>query len=240
MKRTLGIFAGILLLLSSCSNFMGKRIRGNGKISTETRTAATFTGVKVSGAIDLYVSTGATAAIRVDADENLLKYIIVENEGDMLKIRTKNGVNLKPSRAIRVYVSAPAFSRLEASGACDIYTENKIVNQGTMQVDLSGASDARLELNAPRVNVDVSGAGSVTLKGETRDFNVDGSGSTDIKCYELLAENTKVDISGAGSAEVFASIKLDVEVTGAADVKYKGNATVNQRVSGAGSVKKTD
>lgn len=240
MKRTLGIFAGILLLLSSCSNFMGKRIRGNGKISTETRTAATFTGVKVSGAIDLYVSTGATAAIRVDADENLLKYIIVENEGDMLKIRTKNGVNLKPSRAIRVYVSAPAFARLEASGACDIYTENKIVNQGTMQVDLSGASDARLELNAPRVDVDVSGAGSVTLKGETRDFNVDGSGSTDIKCYELLAENTKVDISGAGSAEVFASIKLDVEVTGAADVKYKGNATVNQRVSGAGSVKKTD
>jgi hypothetical protein len=90
------------------------------------------------------------------------------------------------------------------------------------------------------VNVDVSGASSVTLKGETRDFIVEGSGSTDVKCYELLAESTRVDISGASSAQVFASVKLDVDVSGAADVKYKGNAVVNQQVSGAGSVKKTD
>jgi hypothetical protein len=35
-------------------------------------------------------------------------------------------------------------------------------------------------------------------------------------------------------------VKLDVDVSGAADVKYKGNATVSQRVSGAGSVKKVN
>ena len=45
-------------------------------------------------------------------------------------------------------------------------------------------------------------------------------------------------MSGAGDAEVFASVKLDVEVSGASDVKYKGNAAVSQDVSGAGSVKK--
>lgn len=240
MKRVSIFLAALLLVLSSCSNFMGKRIRGNGKISTETRTASSFNGVRVSGAIDLYVSNGASTAVRVEADENLMKYIIVENDGDVLKIRPKSGINLKPSRSIRVYVSAPAFSRLEASGACDIFSENKIQSQGTLQIDLSGASDAKIDLNAPKVDVDVSGACSVTLKGETRDFMVEGSGSTDIKCYELLAENTKVDISGAGNAQVFASVKLDVDVSGAADVKYKGNATVNQQISGAGSVKKTD
>ena len=240
MKRISILLAALLLVFSSCSNFMGKRIRGNGKVTSETRTASTFSGVKVSGAIDLYVSNGASTAIRVYSDENLMKYIIVENDGDMLKIRPKSGINLKPSRAIRVYVSAPSFSRLEASGACDIFSENKILSQGTLQLDLSGASDAKLDLNAPKVDVDVSGACSVTLKGETRDFTVEGSGSTDIKCYELLAENTKVDISGAGNAQVFASVKLDVDVSGAADVKYKGNATVSQQVSGAGSVKKTD
>lgn len=240
MKRLSILFAVVLLVFSSCSNFMGKRVRGNGKISTENRTASSFSGVKVSGAIDLYVSNGASAAIRVEADENLMKYIIVENDGDMLKIRPKSGINLKPSRAIRVYVSAPSFSRLEASGACDIFSENKILSQGPLQIDLSGASDAKIDLNAPKVDVDVSGACSVTLKGETRDFTVEGSGSTDIKCYDLLAENTKVDISGAGNAQVFASVKLDVDVSGAADVKYKGNATVSQQVSGAGSVKKTD
>ena len=240
MKRILVMLTGALLVLSSCSNFMGKRVRGNGKMATETRTAGSFTGVKVSGAIDLYVRTDSVTAVRVDGDENLLKYVEVDLDGSMLRIRTKNGINLKPTRSIKVYVSAPEFTRLHASGACDIFTENKISSSSTLNVDLSGASDAKLEVNAPAVNVEVSGAGSVTLKGETRDFSVDGSGSTDIKCYELLAENTKVDISGAGNAEVFASVKLDVGVSGAADVKYKGNATVSQRVSGAGSVKKTD
>lgn len=240
MKRIFLFLISAMLLLTSCSNFMGKRVRGNGKMGSEARTASSFNGVKVSGAIDLYVSTDSTVSIKVDGDENLLNYVIIENDGDMLRIRTKSGINLRPTRGIRVYISAPSYSRLEASGACDIFTENKIISKGTLNVDLSGASDAKLDVNAPGVNVDVSGAGSVTLKGETRDFSVDGSGSTDIKCFELLAENTRVDISGAGNAEVFASVKLDVDVSGAADVKYKGNATVSQRVTGAGSVKKID
>lgn len=240
MKRNFLFLVFSLVLLTSCSDFFGRRVRGNGKLSTETRAAASFNGVKVSGAIDLYVRQDSSPSIKIEADENLLKYIEIENDGNMLVIHTKRGVNLRPSRSIRVYVGAPSFSRLEASGACDIFSENKISSPETLNIDLSGASDAKLNVNAPRVDVDVSGAGTVTLKGETRDFSVDGSGSTDIKCYELLAENTKVGISGAGSAEVFASVKLDVDVSGAADVRYKGNGTVSQRVSGAGSVKKTD
>jgi hypothetical protein len=240
MKRIFLFLVFSLVLLTSCRDFFGRRVRGNGKLSTETRTAASFNGVKVSGAIDLYVRQNSSPSIKIEADENLLKYIEIENDGNMLVIHTKRGVNLRPTRSLRVYIGAPAFSRLEASGACDIFSENKISSPETLNIDLSGASDAKLEVNAPRVDVDVSGAGTVTLKGETRDFSVDGSGSTDIKCYGLLAENTKVGISGAGSAEVFASVKLDVDVSGAADVRYKGNGTVSQRVSGAGSVKKTD
>jgi hypothetical protein len=240
MKRIFVILFLAISMLTSCSDFFGRRVRGNGKLATETRTAASFSGVKVSGAIDLYVRQDSSPSIKIQADENLLKYIEIRNDGNMLVIRTKSGVNLRPSRSIRVYIGAPAFSRLEASGACDIFSENRISSLEALKIDLSGASDAKLDVNAPKVEVDVSGAGTVTLKGETRDFSVDGSGSTDIKCYELLSENTKVDISGAGSAEVFASVKLDVDVSGAADVRYKGNGTVSQRVTGAGSVKKTD
>lgn len=93
---------------------------------------------------------------------------------------------------------------------------------------------------APKVEADLSGAGSLTLSGQTKDFNVDGAGSTDIKCFDLQSENTDIKLSGAGDANVFASVKLDVRVSGAADVKYKGNATVSQEISGAGSVKKVD
>jgi hypothetical protein len=78
------------------------------------------------------------------------------------------------------------------------------------------------------------------LKSQTKDFTVRGSGSTEIKSFGLLAENVEVRISGAGDADVFASVKLDVTVSGAGSIRYKGNPTVNQKMSGAGNIKKVD
>lgn len=230
----------IVIAVTGCRGVFGKRVRGNGNITTETRNITGFGSVDVSGAIDVYVKTDSVQSVKVEADDNLQQYIEVYNDRGTLRIHTRNGYNIRSSRGVNVYVSGPAFRRLEASGACDIYSENKIMSAEKMEIDLSGASDARVELNAPEVSVDVSGAGSVSLKGETKDLTLDGSGSSNFKCYDLMAENVNVEISGAGDAQVSASVKLDVNVSGAGSVRYKGNPQVNQRVSGSGSVKKSD
>ena len=95
-------------------------------------------------------------------------------------------------------------------------------------------------MKAPRISAEVSGASNITLAGETKDLRLEGSGASHFKCMDLLTENTKVGISGASSAEVFASVKLEVEASGASGVKYRGPASVSQDVSGASSVKKAD
>jgi hypothetical protein len=98
-----------------------------------------------------------------------------------------------------------------------------------------------MEVDAPRIKAEVSGSGSIYLKGQTKDVYLDLTGAGHAHCFDLLSESTKVDISGAGSAEVYASVKLEADVSGAGNVKYKGNATdVKQNVSGAGSVQKVD
>lgn len=227
-------------LFSSCSFFGGERIRGNGVIKTENRTAGSFNSVHVSGNADVYVKQDSVFSISVESDENLMEYILTNIDGNTLEIRPRDRANLKPSRSIKVYVSGPSLRNFEASGACDIFSENKIMSAESISIQLSGASDVKMDIMAPSIKVDLSGAGTVTLSGQTKDFKVDGSGSTDIKCFDLLSENTDVELSGAGDAEVYASIKLDVRVSGAADVKYKGSPTVNQNISGAGSVKKVD
>ncbi|MEJ0105332.1 MAG: head GIN domain-containing protein [Bacteroidota bacterium] len=213
---------------------------GDGNIKTETRSAGQFNSVDVSGAIDLYVKQDADRSLKIEADENLLTYIEVINDGDKLVIRPKNGFNLKPSKDIKVYVSSPLFKRLEASGACDIYSENQITSAEEFDIDMSGSCDAKLDIKAPKVSTDVSGACSAELKGETKELYLEGSGSSDFKCFGLMAENVDVNISGAGDAEVYASVKLSVDVSGAAGVKYKGSPSVDQKISGAGSVKKEE
>ena len=218
----------------------GKRIHGNGNIKTETRGVSHFSGVDVSGSIDVYVKNDSTSSVKIEADENLLEYIQVINDSDVLRIHTENGFNLDPSRKIKVFVSASALRSLDASGACNIYSENKISSPDIIDIGASGSCDINLEVNTPKVVADLSGACNLELKGETKDFSVEGSGSTGIKTMGLIAENVDVDISGSGDADVYASSKLDVHVSGAGSVRYKGNPQVNQSISGSGSVKKVE
>lgn len=230
-----------VVLASSCLNIGGKRVKGNGNITTDERTVSSFEEVEVHGAVDVVVLQGPLAPVRVETDENLQEYIKVEQKGDRLVVTTRSGYNLKPSRKTSVYLTAPSYRKLDVSGACNIITRDKLVLQQPLALEVSGAGDIRAAVTGPKVSASVTGSGNVDMKGETRDFDLKISGAGDAKCYELLSENTRVDISGAGSAEVFASVMLDAEISGAGSVKYKGEATnINKKVSGAGSVKKAD
>lgn len=240
MKKLLFWSFIIIITASGCRDIFGKRVRGSGNTKSEARSVSQFNNIDVSGAIDVYVKQDSVASVHVETDDNLLEYVEVINDGGTLDIHQRHGFNLRPSHKIKVFVSNPSFKHFEASGACNIYSENRITSNELVSIDLSGASDIKMEVSAPKVTADLSGASKITMKGETKEFRVDGSGATDIKCFDLMSENTWVEITGAGNAEVHASVKLDVHVSGAGDIKYKGNASVSQSVSGAGSVKKID
>ena len=218
-----------------------KGINGSGNIVTQSRTTENFNSIDVSGAINVYVKQDSVQRnIKVETDDNLQEYIDIHEDNGVLYISQRDNYSLDPSKKIKVYVSATYFKRFSISGASNIYSENKLVSSETLDIDMSGASEIKLDVKAPRINADITGASSVMISGETKDFNVEGSGASDIKSFDLMTENTTLDISGACSAEVFASVKLDVEASGASGIKYKGNAAVNQDVSGASSVKKVD
>ena len=229
----------LLVGLGSCRHFMGKRIRGSGNIRTEERPVSNFKEVEVGGAAKVMVSQGDKPSVKVETDDNLMQYIEVFQEGDKVYVKEKRGYNLQPSGDINIYVTSPVYRRISASGACDIIGQNKISNSEDLHLEVTGAGDIKMEVDAPRLSAEVSGSGNINLKGQTKDVDLELTGAGHAHCYDLLAENTKVDISGAGSAEVYASVKLDATVSGAGNVNYKGNAAdVSQHVSGAGRVKK--
>jgi hypothetical protein len=241
MKKLLPLLLLVAVTSSSCRYMFGKRVRGNGNIRTEEHSVSSFKNVEVSGAIDLYVSQGDVKPVKIETDDNLLQYIEVIQEGDKIIIQSKEGFNLRPTGKIKVYVSTVVYNHIDVSGACSITGQNKIVNTEDLKLEVSGAGDINMDVTAPVVSAEVSGAGSVNLKGETKSFDLELTGASKAHCFDLLSEKTRVDISGAGDADVYASVKLDAEVSGAGIVKYKGSATIfNQHVSGAGSVKKAD
>ena len=225
--------------LVSC-RFMGKRIHGNGIIKTEERPVSSFREVEAAGNIQLLVVQGDLKPVRLEGDENILSYIEVIQEGERITIKTKEGVNLIPSGDLKVYVTSPTYKSIEVSGASDIIGQTKVTSTEDLSLEASGAGDIKMEVDAPKITAGISGTGSVDLKGQARDLDINLTGAGHAHCYELLTENTTVDISGAGSAQIYASVKLTADVSGAGSISYKGNASVTQQISGAGSVNKAD
>ena len=240
MKK-IALFSLIILVFASgCREIAGERVKGSGHVITENRSTSDFNSIDVSGAIDVYVRQDSATSVKVEADDNILEYIEVHTEGSRLEIYTQNNIRLRPSNKIKVYISSPEYKEIQVSGASSVRCENEITSMMYLTSDLSGASEGRLELNAPKISVNVTGASNANIKGKTKDFEGRASGASEIRGFDLLSENADVDASGASNIEIYASVRIDGQSSGASSVNYKGNAQSSVEKSGASSVNKKD
>jgi hypothetical protein len=230
----------VLISLSSCFGFGNEHINGNGVSASEERSVGNFHSVNAMGSMNVIVSQSSAPSIKIEADQNLLGYIETKNNGGRVEIYTRDGYNLDPKSGITVYASAPDFRDISVSGSGKLKSIGKITGSSEISSGVSGSGDILLEVDAPKVSTQISGSGSSTIKGSTKDFSAHISGSGEIHCFDLLSENTELDIAGSGNAEVYASKNLDVDIAGGGDVRYKGNPAVKQSISGSGNVKKVE
>jgi hypothetical protein len=225
----------LVILLTGCS-VLGEQ--GNGNVIKQERKVSSFDAIDVSGAFDVFLSQGPTQSVFIEADENLMSVIKTGVFGSTLRI--ENSKPIHNAKSLKVYITVKELRSIEVSGAVDIQTETKFT-QNELSIEISGATDAKLDLAVQKLEVNSSGGCKLMLTGMANTFDLDVSGAVDVRAFELLTENVSIDISGAGEAEVNVTKELKADVSGAANVKYKGSpAKVLTDVSGAGSVKKVD
>lgn len=231
----------IAVIVSACNFIGGKRIEGSGNVTTQERSITGFSAIKSSGFFDVYLSSGPTQSVRIETDDNLHSYIETRMDGTELEIDTREGYRLRPKKGIKIYITSPDFSRVRLSGSGDIVSQNQITGNEKIDLAVSGSGNIKVDLNAPFVEAEMSGSGDINLSGEAKKFDGRLSGSGNIRAMDLKTEETSIRISGSGNADVFASAKLDVRVTGSGDVRYKGGVQqVTSNITGSGSVKKMD
>jgi Putative auto-transporter adhesin, head GIN domain len=241
MKKYILSVAVVLFFLSACNFMGGKRVEGSGNVTTQDRSVSGFSGIKSSGFFDVYLSSGSAQTVRVEAEDNLHAYIETTVDGNELKVDTKEGYRLAPNKSVKIYIVSPNFSRVHLSGSGDIVSQNRISGNDKIDLSVSGSGNIKVDLNAPNVEAEMSGSGDINLSGEAKKFEGKLSGSGNIHAMDLKTEETGIRISGSGNADVYASSKLDVRVTGSGDVRYKGGVQqVTSNITGSGSVKKVE
>jgi len=189
-------------------------VRGSGDLEEEYRDIGDFSKIEVSGAFSVYVTVGESTSLKIETDDNLLKYIKTRVVGNTLEIYTKKEIS--PKTKLKVTLTTPELTSIDASGANSI--KAKGIFGDRFYIDLSGACNADLEGEIEKLYIDISGAGNCDSR-------------------ELNAEHVKVDLSGASNADVYASESLDADVSGVGNIDFWGDPeNVKTDVSGIGSI----
>lgn len=233
MKNSLLALTAIFLL-SSCNIHT---IYGSGNIITENRKTALFTGIDAGGSFEVVLKNGPQTEVVVESDDNVIGNIETKVTDGVLHIGFRRNGSFT-NALFKVYVTMPDVSRIDLGGASTLTTNGLVKSTGKLEVEADGASHVDMELDAPEVALDASGASQVKLKGRTKTYTIDADGSSDVKSADLLAETVTVDVSGASTADVFASVQLKIDADGASHVNYRGEAKVESKTGGAASVEK--
>ena len=241
--KTIITLSLVTLLSISCTAQWGKKVKGNGNMTTIERSVGDYDAVALSGWFDVNLVAGNEGELTLKGEENLLEYIKTEVKDGKLTIKVKKGINLKPSswkKGMGIYVTVPVedINAVTLSGSGDIVGKTTL-KANNFKTSISGSGDITLDVDANEVKATMSGSGDINLSGKTGDLEVRVSGSGDIKAYDLEADYVSAEVSGSADVKVTVNQTLKARVSGSGDISYRGNPKkIDSKTSGSGDVSK--
>ncbi|WP_298152938.1 head GIN domain-containing protein [Flavobacterium sp.] len=201
----------------------------------EKRNPGHFTGLNVTGSLDVTLIKGAEG-VTVSASKEVTDHLKTAVKNDILYIYMEG--KYKAKGEVHIEVSFNTMRQIILNGSGDIVTKDHI-DTPNLQVELVGSGDITINVRAENVKASLNGSGDLKLEGKASNFEADLIGSGDLEAIRLESENVKVNVSGSGDASVYASKAIMARVEGSGDIKYGGNpAAEDTKVSGSGSIEK--
>jgi hypothetical protein len=233
------IVATVLSLMLLSCNFdmnLNSGVRGNGNvITTDRNISASFTSLKATEGLDVYLTQSDTESISVEADENLHDLILTEVEDGVLRIHTKENIGRASSK--RVNVSFKDISSITSTSGSDVYSTNTITAE-RLDLKSTSGSDMTLEVNTSILNCKSTSGSDLRLSGKTIKLYAEATSGSDIKAADLSAESSEVKATSGADITVNTSKALTARATSGGDIRYYGNPeTVDKSDSSSGSIK---
>jgi carbon monoxide dehydrogenase subunit G len=232
-------------------------VRGSGRVAEEERQVSGVTGVELATFGDLTIERGEAEELRIEAEDNLLRYFETEVRNGTLKIGQRKDIRLISRKPVNFYLTVKELDTIVISGSGDVEApdleaerfsltisgsgnlEMEDLDADTAQVRISGSGDVVMEdLRADTFEVDITGSGKLDIAGgevEEQDITISGSG--DYEARGLESAEAEVRISGSGAVTTRVSDYLRINVSGSGDVRYIGDPSVDKTVTGSGKVR---
>ncbi len=226
----------LAFVLSSCNLTV---VTGSGHVVSETRPASDFNRVELEGSGNVVLTQGSEEGLKVEAEDNLMRYLRTEVRGHTLYLGFRDNVDseiIVPTRPVKFYVNLKTLEGLKISGSGNM-TANEL-QAGQLALDVTGSGDIVIDsLTAQTVESNISGSGKVQLgQGTVPEQRVEIGGSGNYQGEKLAGQAVTVKISGSGNATVRAEETLEARITGSGDIRYYGTPRVTETITGSGHV----
>jgi hypothetical protein len=233
-----------VVFLASCSlpdvvtGGIGRSVTGSGNLVTLEQPFEDFQRVDISHAFQAEVTQGDAYSVVITIDDNLAEYLDVRMVGDTLQVGfDRNGPFTMRNTTMRAQITMPELTGVAGSGASQVRVSG-FASDKDLNVDVSGASTVRGQIDAGDLRADVSGASRLELTGQGKNGDITASGASQANLSGFRMEDVTAEASGASRAEVYASGRLDAEASGASTVLYSGDPTLGRtNTTGASTIR---
>lgn len=259
MKKFLWIIPILAVVAAAClaslvcfaKSLSGNRIiKASGNIVTKEIPIPEFNAINTSRAVKV-VLTEQGDKIRIDADENLMAWVVVEPEDDELQVTIDRQIkSINNSHVtVTIPVQGRTFRSLRASSAAEIRGKEvelkgadlrvkassaaKIetsVKAGSCSIDASSAADIDLTVKAATCNIEASSAASVRADIQSKSCTADASSAAGIT-LKGLTEYFESGSSSAGKVNASELTAQRADVTASSGSKTSVNCTESLKAS---------
>jgi hypothetical protein len=191
--------------------------RGSGRVVEKEFAVKDFTGVELATFGNLTIEVGDKEELRVEAEDNLIRYFEADVFGDTLKIDSRPGINIRPTRRVHFYLTVKELDTLIVTGSGDVEA---------------------LDLKAERFSARITGSGDVemrSLEADEVEVRITGSGDLDISSVE--AKRQEITMTGSGDMEIgdLDTDEIEARITGSGNLDIRDGRAEEQRVTLSGS-----
>jgi phage shock protein PspC (stress-responsive transcriptional regulator) len=193
-----------------------------------------FSGVELSGIINVKIQKGDAFAVDMGSDASLRERYDVYMDGETLVVSYDdkrkffwNNKFWQDSDEIKIKITMPSLTDLSVTGAGKVDISG--FDENEMEIDLTGAVEAEADFNARSLNVDITGASFLELRGNGNFLEADITGASSLKAYGYEVDRANIEAHGASTAKVNVRSQLEMTRGMASTISYRGNPEVIKR-----------
>ncbi|MGI4874417.1 MAG: GIN domain-containing protein [Janthinobacterium lividum] len=181
-----------------------------------------FTEIEVRSALQVVVRQGDTYKVEAAGRAADLDDVHLSVEGDRLVLRQRgSGLFSGSNRPVLVQVTLPTLRHLELHEASQADVSG--FRNDDLRLEASGASQARLDVQVPRLELKLSSASQADVSGTATELTIDSGSASQVDAKNLRAERVTLDLGSGSQASVQATEELKADLSSGSSATYSGH-----------------